>query len=345
MKLTAARDFCQRFGVGLRAGADLLMLLDSEGRHGGAKQQSAMRQLRQGAREGRPLAQSMADQNGFFPPLLVAMTRVGEATGRLERTMLSLADHYRQQVSLRRDFQRVIAWPIIQLVMAIGVLSLLIWLMGVLQPAGGGQMTDLLGFGLRGPTGVLIFWMYIAGAVAVMVSIYAAFRYNVGGLQNIVPLLYRVPMIGGAIQTITLSRFAWTLALALDSGLDPIASIRLGLDATDSDYYRSGGDDSEQAIRGGRTLAGGLSATHLFPDEFITQVEIAELSGTDAESIDRIAKDYDERAKGAMKTIAGFATGLIWLSVAGLLIFLILRMAMNISGMYDDALAPINARG
>lgn len=344
MKLVSCRDFCRRFGVGLRAGADLLMLLASEGRHGSPRQRKAMAGLREGAMVGAPLAETMAAQGKFFPPLMVSMTRVGEMTGRLERTMLALADHYEQQVALRRDFKRVIAWPVIQLVMAIGVISLLIWIMGILTPAGGGQMIDLLGLGLRGNRGVLIFWAYIACFAAVLAGIVMAFRKNVGGVQNIIPLLYRIPVAGSALQTITLSRFSWTLALSLDAGLDPIASIRLALDATDSEYYRSAQKDSENSIRGGQTLAGGLAAMHIFPDEFISQVEIAELSGTDAESIDRIAKDYDERARAAMKTIAGILTGVIWISVAGLILFFFIRILMVVLGMYSEALQPINLR-
>ena len=168
-----------------------------------------------------------------------------------------------------------------------------------------------------------------------------AFFRNVGGLQNLIPLLYAIPGVGPAIQTITLSRFSWTLSLALDAGLDPIRSISLALDSTASAYYQSGAGKAEKAILGGETLAGGLRATQIFPDDYLSFIEIAELSGTDAESIDGLAKQYDERARMAMKTIAGIASGLIWLFVVGVMIFLIIRLAMNIAGVYSEALQPI----
>jgi len=341
MKLKSARDFCRRFGVGLKAGADLLRLLESESRHGPPRQRAAMIELRERASGGSSLADGMAASKRFFPPLMITMTRVGESTGRLERTLLSLSEHYEQQVTLRQNFLRAIAWPVVQLVAAIGVVSLLIMLMGMLTPGTGGEMMDLLGFGLRGPSGVLIFWGYIAVACALVGGAIWAYRRNLGGVQNIVPLIYRIPMIGSAVQTITLARFTWTLALGLDAGLNPIPAIDLALDATDSDYYRSGAADAEGAIRRGRSLAEALAATSLFPEELIMQVEVAEMSGTDAESIDHLARDYDQRAQAAVKTIAWVATGLIWLSTAGLLIFLIVRLVMSIVGVYSSALEPI----
>jgi len=341
IKLKSARDFCRRFGIGLKAGADLLKLLESESQHGPPRQRAAIKELKQRASGGSSLADGMAASKGFFPSLMITMTRVGESTGRLERTLLSLSDHYDQQVVLRQNFLRAITWPAIQLIAAIGVISLLIMLMGMLTPATGGEMTDILGFGLRGTSGVLVFWAYIAAVSAAIAATIWAYRSNLGGVQNIVPLIYRIPVIGDAIQTITLSRFTWTLALGLETGLNPIPAIELALDATDSDYYRSGAADSEKAIRAGRSLAGALEETHLFPHELIMQVEVAEMSGTDAESINHLAEDYDRRAQSAIQTISGVATGLIWLSTAGVLIFLIVRLVMNIAGVYSSALEPI----
>ncbi|EMI46684.1 type II secretion system protein F [Rhodopirellula sp. SWK7] len=341
MRLKAARDFCRRFGIGMRAGADMLRLLDSESKNGPPKQRDAMAMLREEASHGSTLADAMTKRANFFPPLLRSMTKVGEASGSLERTMLKLAEYYEQQVTLRNNFQRAIAWPAIQFVIGVGVISLVIYIMGIMTSSGGGQMADVLGLGLRGPTGVLKFWAILLAFFGFLAALIIGFQKNVGGVQNAIPLLYKIPAIGSSLQTITLSRFTWTLSLALETGLDPIKAIRLSLDSTDSDFYRSGADDAELAIRDGSTLTEALKATAVFPEEFLTQVEVAELSGTDAESISHVARDYDERARSAMKMIAGLATGLIWLMVAGFIIFFIIRIVMMIAGVYQEALEPI----
>ena len=342
MKLAASANFCRRLGTSIRAGADLLKILEAESKHGSGQQREAMQTLHSGAKKGELLSKAMEDHKGFFPPLMVAMMRVGEATGRLDRTLLNLAEHYDQQLALRRKFTSSIIWPGIQLFGGIVVISIVIWLLGNLTPATGGQMTDILGLGLRGSGGVLVFWGYIFGFFAIVGFCLWAFSKNLGGVQNIVPILYMIPGIGPALQTITLSRFSWTLALSLDAGLDPIRSIALALDSTDSEYYRAGADDSEKAIRDdGATLAGGLRATSVFPDEYLTRIEIAEMSGTDAESTEGLAREYHERAQIAMKTISGIATGVVWLFVVGALLFFIFRIVMSIMGSYNEALQPI----
>lgn len=322
--------------MGLHAGADLLKLLGSESAHGSPAQRRAMSKLAEGAKRGEQLGDVMEAEQPFFPPLLTTMTRVGEATGRLEHTLLTLSEHFDQQLKMRRWFVTSIAWPLIQLLAAIGVLSLLIFIMGMFR-----EMPDILGFGLRGGSGVLWFWFYIAiifGAIGGM--LWAYFR-NVAGIQNVVPLIYMVPGIGPAIQTITIARFCWTLSLTLGSGLDPMRSIKLALDSTGSDYYRNTAGDAENAIRGGASLSGALAATDLFPDDFLQRIEIAEHSGTDAESIDYLTKEYDERAKRAIKAIAGIAAIAIWISVMLMIIFFIFRLAQTYLDALNTAGAPI----
>ncbi|MEM9585817.1 MAG: type II secretion system F family protein [Planctomycetota bacterium] len=341
MSLSSAAVFCRRFGTGLRAGADILRLLRAEAKQGPTRQRDAINHVADAAGKGEHLSVSMDSQRPFFPPLMIAMTRAGEATGRLERALLALADHYEQRVTLRRSFLRSIAWPAIQLTGAILVISLVIWLLGILTPATGGEMKDILGLGLRGSSGVLKFWAFCATVFALIGGFVWAFSRNIAGLQNIIPLVYLVPKIGPAIQTITLARFSWTMAMALDSGLDPIRSIDLSLDSTDSDYYRGGSTIAEKAIRDGATLAESLRSTDLFPDEYLTHIEVAELSGTDAESVEGLAREYGARAEIAIKVITGILSGLIWLAVVLVILFFIVRILMFIVGMYSQALAPL----
>lgn len=338
MKLTAAAGFTRRMGIGLRAGANLVELLRAEAKNGTQQQRDAIGKLITGVMQGEEISQLMEKDSKFFPPLMASLVHVGEETGKLETVFLTLAEHYDQQVSLRRQFIKSIIWPSIQLILAIGVLSLVIWLMGILTTSAGGPMADILGLGLRGEEGVLKFWGYIAVIVAIISLLIFGFKKNVGGVQNMLPLFYLVPKLGPSVQTITLSRFARTLALALEAGLDPIRSIKLGLESTDSEYYSGGAERAKIAIRdGGQSLAGGLAATNVFPEPFLSMVEISELSGTEAESVGHLAQDYEERAKIAMRTLSGIATFIIWITVALTIIFFIFRIVAFIMGMYSDA--------
>ncbi|MCD0462198.1 type II secretion system F family protein [Roseiconus lacunae] len=342
MPISAAGAFCRRLGVGLRAGASLLMLLEAETKYGSPRQKAALSELLEEIKSGFQIHEAMQKQSNFFPRLMIAMTHVGESTGKLERTFLTLAEHYEQQVKLRRQFMSSIAWPVIQLVLAIGVLSIVIWIMGILTPVGGGELTDILGLGLRGTSGVLVFWLYIACFAAIIAAVIYGFRQNLGGVHNLVPVLYLIPKLGPALQTITLARFTRILAIAIGAGLDPIRSVKLALASTGSDYYESGAETVKVAIQErGSTMSEALRLTDIFPDTFLQLVEVSELSGTESESIEHIADEYEARSQMAMRTISGIVTGVIWISVMGLLVFFIMRIAMVYVGNINSALQDL----
>ena len=336
MSFSAAASFCHRFGTGLHAGADILVLLKSEAKMGSAKQCRAMDGLIEGVKKGEQLHVLMG-QNDFFPTLMTVMVRVGETTGKLEYLLLLLSEHYQQQVQLRRNFISAIILPVLQLVFGILVISVSIYIMGILR-SGSGEMADILGFGLRGGKGVLIFWMYLVVFFGSIGACILCFFKNVAGVQNLIPLIYMVPVIGTSIQTITIARFCRGLSIALGSGLEPTLAISLALDSTDSDYYRAAADDVGKAILSGATLSGALDSMKILPADFIGRVEIAEHSGTDSESMAYLANEYDDRAKVALKIISRTVSAITVITVMLLLIFMIFRIASFIFGAYDSAL-------
>jgi len=339
MSLRSTANFCRRVGISFRAGVDILRVIDSESRHGDNRQRSVMSAVHADLRKGNQLHAAMKEQAAFFPPLLIAMTNAGEVTGSLDRTLIALADYYDERVKLYKEFLSRIIWPMIQLIAAINILALLLLVLGMLKPAGGGEIADVTGLGLGiGMPGVLRLYAYVIFFGLMIAAMIIGFQKNVAGVQNLVPVLYKFPVAGTALQTITLSRFCWTLALSLEAGVDPIRSIHLGLDATDSDYYRSAKDDIEKSIRGGSDMGEALLATGVFPDEFITEIEVAEMSGTDAEAMHHLAAQYDIRAKSAMRTLASFASGLVWALVVIGMVVLIMRMLMTVGGMYSNAI-------
>ena len=75
--------------------------------------------------------------------------------------------------------------------------------------------------------------------------------------------------------------------------------------------------------------------------EFIDAVKVGELSGTETESLDHLAKQYQDRAKAALGTIATIASTVIWLGVILLLAFMVIRMALQYINMLNGFIDEI----
>ena len=79
----------------------------------------------------------------------------------------------------------------------------------------------------------------------------------------------------------------------------------------------------------------------MFPEEFLHEMETAELAGTQSESLERLAITYRDRAKSAAKGLTAAATVAVWALVFAVVIFLIFRFAMIYIGSIYEALEPI----
>ena len=113
---------------------------------------------------GSSITAAINETGEFFPSLVRQLVAVGEQTGDLPEVLKKLAEHYDEQLKLRQTFVSTIAWPMIQLGMALAIVGFLIWIAGVISRMGNGAV-DLLGFGLTGEVGLLIY-LLILGAIA-----------------------------------------------------------------------------------------------------------------------------------------------------------------------------------
>ena len=73
------------------------------------------------------------------------------------------------------------------------VIALLILLLGLLSPVGGGEMFDPLGLGLRGVSGVAIYFTCVFAFFGLMALAFHAVKKNWFNLHSVVPVFYLIP--------------------------------------------------------------------------------------------------------------------------------------------------------
>ena len=69
--------------------------------------------------QGGTLSAGLTATGDFFPPLFREMVLVGEQSGHLGEVLKQLANHYQNQLTLRRNFLASITWPAIELFLAV----------------------------------------------------------------------------------------------------------------------------------------------------------------------------------------------------------------------------------
>jgi type II secretory pathway component PulF len=334
-------QLCRRLAVATKAGLEDRRIWRDEAQRGRPVRRRVLGKVSDALSRGESIGDAVAKTGEFFPPLFRQIVQVGDSTGQLDRSYGQLAQHYEDMVTARRSFVSSLTWPITQLVMAVVIVGLTIWIVSALQLKDmDGKPLDLFGLGITGSNALMLYCSFlVVSTLKVFVSFYAArkgFRWT-KGLQR---LTLRLPMIGGALKTLALARFTWALQLLLDTPMDLRKSLPLALDAAGNDYYSQQAPKVVDSIQRGETLHQALASTGAFPQELVDTMEIGEKTGMIAETMERLSAEYRERARAAISVLAQLLGYLVWAAVAALIIVLIFRVANMYVGTIQKLSGP-----
>jgi len=132
---TMIRIICARFARTLStllgSGVQLLPALDAvKGVVSNGLLKDAVEESRESIREGHGMGETLS-KSGLFPPLLIAMIRVGERSGELEGMLERVADNYEREVAHSLNQMTTVLQPVMTIAMAAVIVFMML---AVLMP-------------------------------------------------------------------------------------------------------------------------------------------------------------------------------------------------------------------
>ncbi|MCH9656990.1 MAG: type II secretion system F family protein [Planctomycetes bacterium] len=303
--------------------------------------QQTLREIIVELKSGNDVTSAMRKQGTFFPELLVNMVSVAEQSGGLPEVLKALAEHYDHLLNMRKNFFRLIAWPVFQFVIAILVIALMILVLGLIASAQGGQAIDVLGLGLSGPSGAMIWLTCTFGSIIVLFVAYQILDRMFGGKRYFHRMFLKIPVLGGCMRSFAMARFSWAFALTQQAGMNILDSLDASLKATGNGAFIAEIPRVNSVINDGEHLTNALADTGLFTEEYIHMVDVGETSGTVPETLQRLSPRFQEDAQRSLATLAAVMGWLIWALVAAFIIFVVFRIAFWYLGIINDALQQV----
>ena len=341
IRLKQLAHLCHRLATATGAGIKDFKIWQSEAERGGRTQQRKVAQVVAALSAGNTLPQALAATGNYFPPLFRQMVEVGDVSGQLDRTYKRLSEHYDRTLAAKRAFLGKLAWPAFQLGIALFVVGILIWIMGMIPGNRNGEAFDMLGFGLVGTPGLIKYCNALIVCAIVVLLLIEAIRRGAGWIKPLQRAVVMLPMVGHAFRTLAIARFTWAFQLVLGTSMDLRKALPLVLDATGNHYYSRFGPEVAMRIEQGQDIHSALASTGVFSKELLDSIHVGEESGRLAEIMQRLSKEYQERAGTAISILAQAAGYLIWLMVAGLIVLLIFQLFSSYVGMLNEAAKPI----
>lgn len=326
LSLSNLIDLCRSLRHYLGAGLPLTAAFRQQANRGALAVRPVAGRIAAALERGDSLEDALKAEEGVFPPLFVALTRVGEQTGMQAEIFADLEKYFLRQRTLWRQFLSQITWPVVEFVLAIFVLAGLILIMGMIADARGTQPLDPLGLGLAGPTGAMIFLAVVFGILAGLAGVYLLFTRGLRDNATLDTVLLSAPAIGPCLQALALTRFCMALRLTTETAMSIVKAMRLSLRATGNRAYVSRSESIEARLRGGEDLTVALTDPRLFPEDFQHMITVAEESGTLHDVLAHQTNHYHEEASrrlAALTAVAGYG---VWLTVGIIIIIAIFRI-------------------
>ncbi|MCA9059454.1 MAG: type II secretion system F family protein [Planctomycetaceae bacterium] len=323
-------DFCLAMYRMLEAGVDVRKSLTSAGKKSSdSRLPPAVAEVNRALGQGSTLSEAFATQGERFPALFRDLLHVGEETGHLPEVFLALARYYETRVKQQKEFRNSMIWPMFNLTAAIGIVTFLIWILGIL-PAPGGKPFDVLGLGLTGTSGAIIWLVGWGCFVGSVIFLWKTLSRNVAGQAMLHPLLLGIPGLGGCMRAFAIARFSWCFALTQKAGMSIRPSLQCSLKATGNGAFSMSEPVIWSALKQGESFADSLAVSRLFPARYLQIVETAEESGTVPEQLDRLSHQFEDDAVRALTWLNRAFSVAIWVGIAIMIIVLIFRIIMTV---------------
>lgn len=331
---------CKSLATMLHSGVALLKTLEIASRKtGNARCRQKLTDVRTEVQQGTDIAQALRDQNGYFPELMTDMVSVGEHAGALPEVLDGLAGHYENIVRLRRMLIGMITFPALQLVAAILVVALVIFILGIVgaSQGPGSKPVDMLGLGLLGPSGAVKWLAMSFGSIFAVIGSYYLIATVFRQQRFLDGLLMKIPILGGCMRSFAIARFSWAFSLTQKTGMPISRSLELSFRATGNGAFVGASPGVCNSVLNGCELSEALDEARLFPEEYLSLVQVAETSGTVPETLERLSPQFEEQARRSLTALAIMLGWLVWTVVGVFIIFIIFSVVMKYVGMINSA--------
>ena len=276
--------------------------------------------------QGSTLSEAMARAPKVFPKLLVAMVRVGEASGRLEESLERMAANLEQERDTRAQVKQALRYPTFVMI----AIALAIVVVNIFVIPAFADMFEQFDAELPLPTRMLLGFsafmqnngLYLlAGGVAAA----GGFRYVINteeGRWRWDRYKLRLPLVGGILTRALLGRFSRTLSMSLRSGVPILQALNAVADTTDNAYVSGGVRHMREGIEQGESLYAVAEDSRLFTPLVLQMLAVGEETGQVSDMMDQVAVYYEREVEADLDKLSSAIEPIV-IGFIGLLVLIL----------------------
>ena len=287
--------------------------------------------------EGYTLADGLSEFPHVFDDLYRAMVAAGEKSGHLDQVLNRLADYTEQRQHMRSQITQAMVYPIILVVFAIGIVSVLL---GTVVPKilkTFEKTKQVLPWTtewvMAGSHFVQNYWFISLIAItAIAIGIKHALKQPKIRFWWDDRVLH-MPGIGKVARGINTARFARTLSILSSSSVPLLEGMRISGGVLINEKIKKAVADASDRVSEGASLRAALQQTKLFPPMMLHMIASGEKSGELEQMLERAANNQDREFESMVNVSLKLLEPAMIASMAVIVLFIVMAILQPIMAM------------
>lgn len=301
--------FARQLAILLEAGVTLLKGLDILSAQVSAGPLfSAIERIKEDIKAGKTFSNALSRHPKVFSNLWVYLVETGEASGQLPAVLNQLATFLEARAAMQKKIATALIYPVI--LAGVAAFAIGIFIFRILPVFMGIFKNFKVDLPLITVVVVNItdairhYALYFFAALLAVVYLARIYIKTPNGRSRLDKFLFNAPFFSGFVRDILTQRFAASFGMLIKAGVPILVSIEIVSKTIGNDVMRRALEVVSTSVRGGKSIAGPLEASGVFPPMVSQMVAVGEESGALTNMLDKIEKYYEERVTEGLARFA-----------------------------------------
>ena len=297
---------------------------------------------------GSSFSEALSEYPKYFSEAQIGMVESGEASGRLNETLLEIAAETEKSAALLSKIKGAMIYPAVVIVIMLGAgFAVMTFVMPRIK-----EMFENLGGELPPTTQALIslsdflvgttlglpnaLWV-ILGLIGLAV-LFVWWKKTDAGKLIWAEFMFHVPVFGKLTKKVALARFCRGLSTIISSGIPIIKALQITAASVGNAVYEKRIRRIADDVRQGITMAENMKDDEkFFPSMVVGMIGVAEQTAQIDEISGRLADFYEEEVNDLVKGLSALLEPIIILLLGAAVAFLVISVMLPILSASDLA--------
>lgn len=256
-------------------------------------------------RDGKTFSQALELFPRQFSHFYIALVKSGEASGKLDSILTSLAEHMEKQREFRQKIRNALIYPS---VIVTAMLGMIFVMFAFVMP----QLLSLYDdFDVELPQTTIVVkqisdflaanWLMVLVGVAVVAGTLYKYKTTKQGSEQFDRFMLKTPVFGNIIRTAGLVDATRTLSILISSGVPILDGLVIVIDVNSNIVFKEAFTRIKEKVEKGLSIGTAMANETIFPESLTQMAIVGEQTGHLDVTLSKLAEYYQTESEMAVK--------------------------------------------